>query len=188
MKLDKIKIILIASVIALTPKVANAQLIGVSTELTSDLLMMPSLGLEVALGGKTTASLNGVVSNKVWGKDFKTFSLQPEIRYYFSGRAMHKHYFGIGGIVTDYDIHWSGKVYDGYALGAGLTLGYSYSINTRMNIDFHAGLGLYKFKRKEYFEGDDFDIYAKNRIQHANSNGYCMLPTRIGISLVYIFK
>lgn len=174
--------------LALTPKLVNAQLIGVSTELTSDVLMMPSLGLEVALGGKTTVSLNGVMSNKVWGKDFKTFSLQPEIRYYFSGRAMHKHYLGLGAIVTDYDIHWSGKVYDGYAVGGGLTLGYSYSLNTRLNVDFHAGLGLYTFKRKEYFEGDDYDLYAENGIQKANSTGVCMLPTRIGISLVYIFK
>jgi hypothetical protein len=100
---------------------------------------------------------------------------------------MFREFIGIGGIGAVYDITWSGKVYDGTALGLGLTFGYVLPLKKRLNIDFHAGFGFIHYKHKEYFVGDQYDAdYIFDGEQRANASGYYLLPTRIGVSVSYI--
>ena len=45
--------------------------------------------------------------------------------------GMFKHFVGLGLIGGSYDITWKGKVYDGMALGMGMTFGYVKKITSK---------------------------------------------------------
>lgn len=167
----------------------RAQMLAVRSNLLMDAAMTPNLGFEMVVGEKTTLSVNAFGNYRPWGKDMKMVALQPEYRYFFSGRPMHKHFVGIGGIVAGYDMTYKSKVYDGHAFGAGLTFGYVWGLGKRLNLDFHAGFGLVAYKHKEYFEQDNYDteVAVDGRVE-TNANGCYLLPTDIGVSITYILR
>ena len=151
--------------------------------------LTPNIGAELVVGERSTIGLNALFAIKPLGTDVKFTAVQPEYRYFFSGRPMYREFIGIGAIGASYDITWAGKVYDGTALGLGLTFGYVLPLKKRLNIDFHAGFGFIRYKHKEYFVGDQYDIdYVFDGEQRANASGYYLLPTRIGVSVSYILK
>lgn len=181
--------ILLAICFAFTTVALRAQMVAVNTDILMDVLQMPGVGVELVVGERTTIGLNAFGGYHPWGQTVKVLGVQPEYRYYFSGRPMNRWFVGIGGIVTSHDITWSGKVYNGNAAGLGMTFGYVLSLSKRLNLDFHAGFGAIIYRQKEYFEGDFYDIdYSINGLQRTNARGYSLLPTRIGIALTYIIK
>lgn len=168
---------------------ARSQMLAVSTDAPWLLMQTPNIGAELVVGNRSTLLLSAFGNYKPWGKDMKMLGVQPEYRYFFSGRPMHSMFVGAGAVAASYDITWAGKVYDGSCTGIGLTFGYVWSIRRRLNIDFHAGVGLIFYNQKEYFTGDNFDNdYAVDGEQRTNANGYTLLPTRIGVSVSYILK
>lgn len=168
---------------------ANAQMLAVNTDVATDLLQMPSLGFELVTGERTSLSLNAMGGYNPWGKEVKVMVLQPEFRCYLSGRPMSREFIGLGALASNYDIHWAGKVYDGHAIGMGLTFGYVYALSKRLNLDIHAGFAAIFYRQKEYYEGDLYDVdYPVNGVLHPNAHGYTLLPTRIGVSFTYILK
>ena len=167
----------------------KAQLVVVNTEATSDMLMAPSLGLEIVTGNRSSIGINALYSNGLLGKDFKISAIQPEYRYWFSGRPINKWFVGGGGIAALFDVKRKGKVYDGYGFGIGVTYGYVWNLTERLSIDFHSGFGVFFYTRKEYFATDNYDIdYSLDGVQRANATGYYLLPTRVGISVSYILR
>ena len=167
----------------------KAQMLAVSTDMLHDALMMPSLGLELVTGERTTIGMHAFGGYHPWGNSSRMIAVQPELRYFFSGRPMSREFVGIGAIGALYNITWKGKVYEGESCGIGLTFGYVLSLTYRLNLDFHAGFGAIYYRQKEYFEGDFYDIdYSRNGNLETNAWGYTLLPTRIGISLSYILK
>lgn len=174
--------------IACTTKM-QAQMIAVRNNVLQDALMTPNLGIELVVGERKTISVNLMGNYKPWGKDMKMIFLQPEYRYYFSGRPMFKHFIGLGALAGSYDITWKGKVYDGVALGGGITFGYVMKLGKRLNIDFHSGFGAIAYKQKEYYVGDHYNQdYSAGTSQRTNALGYSLLPTNVGVSLTYILK
>ncbi len=162
---------------------------AVNTDLAMDLLMTPNAGLELVTGERTTLGIHVFGNKKPWGKDITMIGAQPEFRYFFSGRPMHREFVGICGIGSIYDITWDGKVYDGIAVGAGLSFGYVFNLSSRVNLDCHAGFGLIAYKQKEYFVDDNYDLdYSHAGVERTNSRGYYIFPTRIGDSLTDNFK
>ncbi len=167
----------------------KAQMMAINTDVAMDILMTPNLGFELVTGERTTLGMHVFGNKNPWGKDITMIGAQPEFRYFFSGRPMHREFIGFGAIGTIYDITWAGKVYDGIAIGAGITFGYVMSLSSRLNIDFHAGFGAVAYKHKEYFVDDNYDIdYSIDGVERTNAQGYHLVPTRIGVSLTYIFK
>ena len=186
MKRTLLVVVLTALVSTLT---VRAQKIAANVDALWLATFTPNIGVELVVGERSTLSLNGLFAMKPLGKDIKIKAIQPEYRYYFSGRPMYKEFIGLGAIGATYDIKWAGKVYDGTGLGLGLTFGYVMSIKSRINIDFHAGFGFIFYKHKEYFNGDQYDAdYIFDGEQRANASGYYLLPTRIGVSISYILK
>lgn len=168
---------------------SHAQMIAANVDGVWLAAMSPNLGAELVVGERSTLGMHALLALKPLGKDVRIRALQPEYRYYFSGRPMYREFIGIGGIGTVYDITWKGKVYDGAALGLGLTFGYVLPITSRLNIDFHAGFGFVTYKQKEYFVGDQYDSdYVFDGEQRANATGYYLLPTRIGVSVSYVIR
>ena len=168
---------------------ARAQMLAVNVDGLWLATLTPNIGAELVVGERSTLGLHGLFATKPLGKDMKIKAIQPEYRYFFSGRPMYREFIGVGAIGATYDIKWAGKVYDGTALGMGLTFGYVLPIKSRLNIDFHAGFGFIHYKHKEYFEGDQYDAdYVFDGEQKANASGYYLLPTRIGVSISYILR
>lgn len=183
------KKILIAAFALLSSLTTRAQMVAVNTDVLMDVLQMPSVGAELVIGERSTIGLNAFGTYHPWGKKVQALGIQPEYRYYFSGRPMSRYFVGLGGLLTSHDITWAGKVYDGNAAGLGLTFGYVLSLSKRLNLDFHAGFGAIYYRQKEYFEGDFYDEdYSVNGVIRTNAKGYTLLPTRIGISVSYILK
>ncbi len=170
---------------------AHAQLLSVGTDMAADALMVPNMGFELVTGERTTLGLHAFYCAKPWweSETKEIMGVQPELRYFFSGRPMHKHFVGVGGIATLYDMAWKGKIYDGMAAGAGLTFGYVFNLTKRLNIDAHAGFGVIVYRHKEYYKYDNYDVdYSIGGRTRSNATGYFLLPTRIGVSLTYILK
>lgn len=184
--MKRILLIIAVSTACLTSK---AQMVAVNTDLLMDLAQTPSLGAELVVGERSTVGLNVLFNRNPWGQTMRVLGAQPEYRYYFSGRPMHREFIGIGGLATSYDITWAGKVYEGIGLGAGLTFGYVFSLSKRVNIDCHAGFGIITYNHKEYYKGDNYDNdYSVDGVQRTNAKGYYLLPTRLGVSITYILK
>lgn len=166
-----------------------AQKLAVGTNVLMDALMIPNLGAEVVVGERSVVGVHGFGTYHPWGKDVRLLGVQPEYRYFFSGRPMNSFFVGVGGLAISYDITWSGKVYDGNAVGGGLTFGYVMPLTHRANLEFYSGFGAVVYHHKEYFEGDFYDTdYSIGGQLHANAQGYFLLPTRFGVSLTYILK
>ena len=167
----------------------QAQKVAVGTNVLMDALMIPNMGVEVVVGERSVVGVHGFGCYRPWGKDVRLLGVQPEYRYFFSGRPMNSFFVGVGGLALSYDITWSGKVYDGSAAGAGLTFGYVMPLSHRANLEFYSGFGAILYRQKEYFKGDFYDAdYSTGGQLHTNATGYTLLPTRIGISLTYILK
>lgn len=175
----------------------RAQLIAVSTDVAMDALMAPSIGAEIVTGNKSSLSVNATFTRNPYGKTLKGWAVQPEYRYYFSGRPIKGWFVGLGGIGGVYDASIRSKVYDGYAVGGGITFGYVLTFKgkrkkdggflDRLGIDFHSGFGAIYYRRKEYYINDNFDIdFSVNGIEQANAKGYYLLPTRFGVSVSYV--
>ena len=180
---------LLALLMAAACTTARAQMVAVSTDVLMDALQTPSIGGELVVGERTSVGLSVFGNHNPWGQTMTIVGLQPEWRHYFSGRPMHRHFIGVGAVGAQYDITWKGKVYDGTAVGVGLTFGYVIPLSRRLNIDLHAGLGLIFYRQKEYFEDDSYETdYNYGRTAQSNAKGYCLLPTRIGVSVAYILK
>jgi hypothetical protein len=167
----------------------RAQMVAVGTDLSWDAAAVPNLTVEMVTGNSSTLSLSVLGSSGTWViNDAKLLLVQPEWRYYFSGRPMHSHFVGLSALGGTYEFTRNGKVRDGYGGGAGLTFGYVWNFTKRWSLDVHAGLGCVAYRQKEYNVGDKYEEYSVNGNLKANAHGYYIMPTRIGLSLSYIFR
>lgn len=183
------KLLLIVALVLTATIGAKAQMLAVGTDVALDLLTTPNVGVEMVVGNRSTIGLSVFGNYHPWGKTMKMIGVQPEYRYYFSGRPIYSFFVGAGAVAAAYDITWKGKVYEGNALGLGLTFGYVFNLTKRLNIDCHAGFGTIAYKQKEYFTGDNYDgDYIVDGELLTNATGYVLLPTRVGVSVTYILK
>ena len=170
-----------------------AQQLAVGTDVLMDVLMMPNISLEMDLGRshfmeRTTLGGQAYFIKNPWGKEISAWGVQPELRHYFSGRAMSRWFFGIGAHLSKYDITWGREIYRGNSAGAGLTFGYVFNLTKRLNIDVHSGFGINYYRQKQYFTGDFFETEYNHGMATANARGTVIMPTRMGVSVTYIFK
>lgn len=97
-----------AALMAFACTTSRAQMVAVSTDVLMDALQTPSVGAELVVCERSSISLNLFGNHNPWGKTMKIVGIQPEWRYYFSGRPMHRHFVGVGALGTQYDITWKG--------------------------------------------------------------------------------
>ena len=101
---------LLTILLAMTLGKGYAQQIAVGTDVATDVLMIPSIGAEMTVGNRTTLALNVTGTHNPWGHKIKMLGVQPEYRYYVSGRTMHKLFVGIGAVAAFYDAMIKRKV------------------------------------------------------------------------------
>lgn len=157
--------------------------------------LTPNLGFEFGVGPKSTIELTGSYS---WlglttppsdnHKQLAHMIARPEYRWWFCERY-NGHFLGLNLMYTRYNVSGINlpllfeeeNRYDGYGAGAGVTYGYDWGFGKRWNIEFFLGVGYM------YMDYDKYTCVKCDRTG-VNNNKHYVGPTRIGISLMYLFK
>ena len=124
-------------------KGANAQRIGVSSNLLGLGLLSANLEGEISLNHQTSLAFGAScapwkITNKL---SLRHLSIVPEYRYWFN-QSMYAHYIGINALYCAYDLHIARKRYIGNTIGVGLGYGYSFMVGDRWNIVPGIGIGV----------------------------------------------
>lgn len=182
------KSIYIIGIILLCVQQMQAQQVTIHSNLAADVLMMPSVGMEMMTGNRTSLDLTLTGTVNPWGKKLRGIAVQPEFRYWLSGRPLYGAFVGVGATLDFYNIHWANKIYQGTAGGGGLTFGYAFKLAQHMSLTLHAGCGLVGYSQKEYYEGDNYNMNTYNGSVKTNAKGFYFLPTNAGVTFSYLFK
>lgn len=178
-----IKRIFIIGILLLSVSFTRAQMLAVKCDLAKGVAMAPNLGVDFVVGEKTTFGVDVFGAKQPWGKEAKMFAISPDIRYWFGGRALIRHYVELSAVVANYDIHHKNKIRDGNTVGAGIMFGRAYKITSHLNFEISGGLVMLKYNQKEYYKGDIYEDYG----ERTNSKGSLMLP-QIEASISYIIR
>ena len=185
--------VLIAGLTAF-PSESSAQDFAVKTNILYDATATANLGLEIGLAPKWTLDVSGNLNawdiNSEANRKWKHWLLQPEARYWLCER-FNGHFFGlhtgygfynIGGVrVLFHDKATADRRYQGWATGVGVSYGYSWILGKRWNLEANIGFGYV------YTNYDQYDCVTCGQYRGTRSK-HLFLPTRAGISLVYIIK
>ena len=126
---------------------------------------------EMGAGKRTTIGLSAVAASKPWINSGVTgAAIQPEIRYYFSGRTMWRHFVGLAAIAGIYDMRLHREHYQGNALGVGLSFGYVVPLARRWSADIHSGIGVV------------------NTDDRYHGHERYTIPTKMGVTISYIIR
>ncbi len=173
--------------VSLCSNEAYGQKISLKTNALAWGALSPNIGFEVVTGERTSVDLMVMGHIKPYGFDSQMFTVQPEFRFWISGRPMIHTFIGVTAIAATYDMVLRGQVRDGNAFGLGLTFGYVLPLSKKWNIEFSGGLGFVSFFQKQYPVQDRVDHFV-NIPTEINSTGYKMLPIDLGITFTYIIK
>jgi len=155
----------------------------------------PNLTIEYALSPTLSIATQGSYNPWRFGsreenKKLKHWLIQPELRLWncetFVGGfwGFHAHYggFNAGGVKMPLRI-WQGlqdNRYEGYYVGTGVSYGYHWILSPRWNLEATFGFGYSYIHYKQYECRRCGDYLGKD---HKHYFG----PTKMGISLVYLF-
>ncbi|MCH5181274.1 MAG: DUF3575 domain-containing protein [Prevotellaceae bacterium] len=161
----------------------HAQRIAVKTNALYWAALTPNMGFEFTLSRHFTLNIEGDFSpfDKIGQYGIKHGSLTPEVRYWFSGRPQTRHFVGVAGMATMYDLQAKNTRHSGDAFGGGVTYGYSYVLNRHWSIEGTVGLGLLHRSEMKYACGTPMP-------DEINHRGIAFAPIKLGISAVYIIK
>lgn len=166
----------------------SAQQIAVKTNLLSDAVLTPNIGLELVTGEHMSLDLSFWGNYVPFWVNSMMLGFQPECRFWFNGRPMTREYIGVTALVTMYDFTIGKNVYDGEAAGGGISGGYVFNLTDRWNLELTAGVGVFFFNMKQYHENDNYEDYISHSESQSNAWGYKILPTRLGVSFSYIIR
>lgn len=152
-----------------------------------------NVGAEFALARRWTLDI--VVGLNPWdlssGKGgIRHGLIQPEVRYWFCNR-FERHFVGLHGIYGQYQIQnidldpvgndLTGKRYDGWGAGAGVSYGYHLPMGKRWAWEFTVGAGYI------YLDYDKYNCGECDKALGRKTKHY-FGPTKAGINLVYMIK
>lgn len=166
----------------------SGQLIAVKTNVLMLAALTPNLSCEMVVGEHSSIDLSLLGHYNPYSTDSRLIAFQPEYRYWFNGRPMVREFIGLAALGAMYNMTWNQTVYDGNAIGAGITAGYSLILGKRLNLEFYGGFGAVYFQQNQYNINDNFEDSFTGSSRQANARGYKLLPIKIGITLSYIIK
>ena len=184
----RIPAVIIAAGLFLFTTKANAQQVAIKTNALMWTVLTPNLGCEVVLGERGSLDISAFGHYKPYGVDSKIIAVQPEYRYWFSGRPMVREFVGISTMVVGYDLNIKNQVYDGYAVSAGLVGGYSFLLGEKWRFELCGGISLLFFSQKQHYKDDNYNDYFIEQVPTANSLGYKLFPAKLGVTFTYIIK
>lgn len=179
---------------------ANAQKVGIKTNLLYDLSTTVNLGVEVAVAPQWTLDISGnLIPWKIGSKSgsWKHTYLQPEARWWadecFSGHFVGVH--ALGGVYELGGLKWMKNVvpgfvdkhpgiaqnrYKGWGVGAGVAYGYAVRLAKHWNFEAELGLGYF------YFNHDTYDFEGGQQLATGVERHY-VGPTKLGVTFMYLF-
>lgn len=171
---------------------ANAQHLGVKSNILYDATTTINLGVEFSISKKMSIDLpfNYNPWNFKGGERFKSFGVQPEFRYWFckkfSGNfiGIHTHYslFNIGNLPFKmFNKNLKDSRYEGYLYGVGISYGYQWALSKHWGIELTAGLGYARIVYKKYPCGDCGNIIKESFKNYIG-------PTKLGVTFIYLLK
>lgn len=171
----------------------RGQEVAIKTNLAYWATTTPNLGMEFALGKKSTLEISGGFNPFEFSdnKRFKHWLVQPEYRWWFcetfNGHFLGVHAHGAQFNVGGWDIPigrldvFKDKRYEGYLYGGGISYGYQWVLTNRWNFEFNIGAG---YARIHYDEYPCKDCGPKQDEGNYNYWGV----TRVGLSFIYFIK
>lgn len=105
----------------------------------------------------------------------------PGVRWW-TKESYNRGFVGLYGVATRFDVaHILDKYrYDGWGVGAGLSVGYAYPLSRRWNLEIEAGGGVL------YHETDKYRCKKCGRFEKS-VNGLSVVPFKLGVDIVYLF-
>lgn len=197
----KIKFLAACLLIAAGGSCAFAQEVAIKSNLVSDALTTPNLGLECGVGGRSTVNL--VYGLNPWEfsdgrKKAKHWVLMPEYRYWFCSR-FNGHFLGVhafggemnaanvnlplpGGFFKGDNLRREVRDYrfQGGFIGAGVTYGYQWILARHWNLEAEVGVG---------YGHVWYDKFACGKCGAALGDGKSnyLGVTKLGVSFLYLF-
>lgn len=175
---------------------ANAQTVGIKSNIIADGLLSPNLGVEIGLAPKWSLDLTGEVN--FWdinGHKWKHWLAQPEARYWLCDRFA-GHFFGLHALGGQYNFgHIKNHIkflgsnfsnltdyrYQGWAAGAGIAYGYAWVLGKHWNLEAEIGIG-WLYTRFDKYSCENCGKKLESGLHH-NYFG----PTKVAINFEYIF-
>lgn len=190
------KTLLLVIILLLTGSLSSVAQVAVKTNLVSDAMLCPSVGIETGVGGSLSIDVSGSLSfwNSWDDMKYRHWFVQPELRYWpcqtFSGSFFGVHLLGgqfnigdirnsISFLGTDFSA-LSDRRYQGWAAGTGLSYGYALPLGLHWNLEGEIGAGYV------YADYEEFECAACGRKVGDGTHNY-FGPTRAAVKLVYLF-
>ena len=98
------------------PEAASAQRIAVKANAAMYAALTPNVSFEVVTGERTSADFTLFGHVNPYGYDSRVIGLQPQFKYWLSGRPMVREYIGVTGLALSYDSTWKNVTYEGNAV------------------------------------------------------------------------
>ncbi len=176
---------------------AGAQNVAVKTNLLSDVVLNPNIGIEAGLAPKWTLDVIGQFNAWELSHDrkWKHWAVQPGVRYWlcdrfgasFFGFHLHGGQYNIGGFDGRYNLFGTDarklkdSRYQGWFVGAGISYGYAWILNRHWNLEAEIGFGY------SYTRYDRFRCSGCGKRVETNKPHHYVGPTKAAINLVYLF-
>lgn len=159
----------------------RAQRVAVKTNLTDWMTASPNLSVEFTLSSRLSVDLSGTATPFKYKSDFyfRHIRLQPELRYWLVS-PLARHYVGVMGYYSTYDVGYKKRGYFGDSYAMGLTYGYDWILSRRWNLEVSAGIGAIRYRLARYKPGT-----AHPR---PNDSGWIVAPTKLSVAFVYVLK
>ena len=180
------------SIILMFVAMATYAQVAVKTNVPMDVLRLPNLGVEVALGKKFSVDLAGYYNPWKFSdtKQHKLLLVQPELRYWFCD-VFNGHFLGahlMGGAYNTMGFEppfalWDDMEdyrYKGRFYGAGISYGYSWVLDRHWNLEATIGVG-YNYVTYERYECKD----CAQKLEDSDKN--YLGPTKAALNLIYVF-
>lgn len=191
------KLLVVFVIFQLSAMIADAQKLGIKTNLLYDLTATVNLGVEYRLADRWTVDVSG--NYNAWsireGAKWKHWMVQPELRFWncdaFSGHFLATHAIGgqynFGGIENSLKLfgsdlsQLSDHRFQGFAFGGGVAYGYAWILGRHLNLEAEIGVGYI------YTSYDKFNCVGCGKKVLAGQPAHYFGPTKAAISFVYIF-
>ena len=180
---------------------SHAQKVGIKTNLISDAVTTPNLGIEFRMAPKWTFDISGQLNAwNIHNRRWRHWMVQPEARVWYC-EAFQGSFWGLHAIGGQYNIGNFGNMgglldhmkflgsnfsklkdhrYQGWGAGAGIAYGYDWILAKHWNLEFEIGVGWIYTKFDRY---PCTECGTKDGSGHHNYFG----PTKLALAIEYIF-
>ena len=177
-----LRLYIVVLLLTTAPLSVLSQTWAVKSNLVTDALLIPTLGVEYALSDHSSVSLTGTyMPYSVGDKKWKNWSVQPELRFWrnepYAGWFLGVNVIGGGFNINNVHVGGLyGKQRQGKFVGGGISAGYHFVLS------YHWGLELALGADALYCNYERF----LNDISEGRHESFTVLPIGTGISFVYI--